>query len=118
VAVSARLASAVDAFHLFWAFLLAVSGPLSWIPALRPWTWAIIGGTVASQLLWLGCPLTLLAARLRGDDHYIAFTDRMILRLGIEVPPWLLSVQLVAFIALAVPLAQRLNAWLLTQEAR
>jgi len=60
------LGKTIFAFHMLWVVILIGGGVVSIaVGWYRPIHFAVVGVTVVSQLLFLGCPLTTLEVALR-----------------------------------------------------
>jgi len=97
-----RLAWITFVFHLFWVIVLLGGIPLShclkWYMQYHMCAFTM---TIVSQIIWFGCPLTMLETYLRrkADPHYGNYTGSFIcllLRkiLGIRVPGWVVIPQI------------------------
>jgi len=75
------LANAVFFFHLGWAALILCGSifaiGMDWY---RPIHFALMAITISAQLLFRGCPLTILESALRrsGDERFTDFKGRFI----------------------------------------
>ncbi len=103
-----RLADIVSWFHAFWLLLL-LGGSL--IALIFPWyktiNWIVISVTLVSQILWLGCPLTVLEHSLRNkynpaDKSSGSFVCNFCEnKLGIKISPIVVFCQLVMLLAIS-----------------
>ena len=107
-----KLASAVRAFHLLWIVLMIVGIPLSILcDWYEPIHWVVIGTTIVSQIVWLGCPLSTLEQALRRKyDPDATYTGSFVChylrkRFGIEVPPIVVTLQLLVFVVVAIAIS-------------
>lgn len=108
-----RFARVVRHIHNFWIVVLLANIFLSaFVPSMRLVSLVVIVATGFSQVLWGGCPLTVLERSLlvkAGDEPYEGsyLVDFFRRRFGIEIPPWVITAQMVAITVLATYLAMQ-----------
>lgn len=103
-----KLANATLWFHCIWVAILLGGIPLQIaLPWYKPVHMVVLTTTIASQLLWLGCPLVALENALRARyDPSVTYRGSFICHylkkwFGISVPPALISVQLIAMLVIS-----------------
>lgn len=104
-----KLANAVFYFHMFWIVVLIGGAFLAtYYPWYRPINFAVLTVTIGSQLIWMGCPLTIIEYSLRSKydpDH--RYTGSFVCYLldrtfGIKVTPIMVIGQLAILTIVAI----------------
>lgn len=115
-------ADLIRAFHAFWILFLFLS---CWL-AFRAVTWkkkwliflpfVVSSTTILSNILWYGCPLTMLETWLRrkGDPSFIYEQNSFVIHvshqwLGIQISPGIVVLIMMATFGGACLIAYRMN---------
>lgn len=118
------LADLVASLHSLWIVLTLALAAWAFIGFFAKWRTAIFAiraflaigfTTLASQLVWLGCPLTLLENTLRTrHDPSTAYEGAFLAHLiekwvGVKVDPIFITAQLLLFLGVAVYLVLKIQ---------
>jgi len=103
------LANATFWFHMLWVAILLAGLPLSaFYPWYRPIHGIVVLTTVASQIIWLGCPLTMIECAFRAKyDPSTSFTGSFVTYylkkwFNVTVPAKVVVIQLLVMLALSI----------------
>jgi hypothetical protein len=104
-----KLADVVFWFHLVWAALLIGGSALQFVfPWYKPIQMVILTVTIASQILFLGCPIVGLENALRRKyDPSKTYTGSFVCHclkkwFGIDLPPMVIFTVLIVLLAISI----------------